>query len=106
MACVCAGPGTATRSTRNGRTTMFQIIEPSELIEFVLGAVVVNPSAVQGMRMVMARETEFGSRLAAQLTGIALDPTGRQIAEQAMDAYWAERPRQERLQRQSSAGRE
>src|SRR5579859_222592 len=58
------------------------------------------------MRMVMAREPEFGSRLAAQLTGIALDPTGRQIAEQAMDAYWADQPRQERLQRDSSAGRE
>jgi hypothetical protein len=75
---------------------MFQI-EPSPLIESVLGAVAVKAGAAQGMRMVMARESEFPSRLAAQLTGIALDPGGRQVTDQVLDAYWSDQPRQQDL---------
>ena len=84
---------------------MFQI-EPSPLIESVLGAVAVKPGAAQGMRMVMARAAEFGSRLAAQLTGIALDPTARQVAEQVLDTYWADQPRQQNLLRRGGPGGE
>src|SRR5947209_4286087 len=78
---------------------MFQI-EPSPLIESVLGAVAVKPGAANGMRMVVARESEFPSRLAAQLTGLALDPVGRQVADQVLDAYWADQPRQQNLLRE------
>ena len=83
---------------------MFAIIEPSELIESVLGAVAVKPGAADGIRMVMAREAEFGSRLAAQLTGVALNPTGRQVADQVLDAYWADQRRQQDLLRQGGPG--
>src|SRR5438094_1412050 len=85
---------------------MFQIIEPSPLVESVLGAVAVKPGTAQGMRMVMAREAEFPSRLAAQLTGVALDPTGRQVADAVLDSYWADARRQRDLLRDGGPGRE
>ncbi len=84
---------------------MFQI-EPSPLIESVLGAVAVKAGAAQGMRMVMAREAEFRSRLAAQLTGVALDPAGRQVADAVLDAYWSDQPRRQDLLREAGPGRE
>jgi len=84
---------------------MFQI-EPSPLIESVLGAIAVKLGAADAMRMVMARQAEFPNRLAAQLTGLALDPNGRQIADQVLDAYWADQPRQQDLLRQAGPGRE
>src|SRR5947207_2280209 len=88
-----------------GGPPMFQI-EPSPLIESVLGAIAVKLGAADGMRVVMARQAEFASRLAAQLTGTALEPTGRQGAEAVLDAYWAEQPRQPDLLRQAGPGRE
>src|SRR6266511_551034 len=88
-----------------GGPPMFQI-EPSPLIESVLGAIAVKLGAADAMRMVMARQAEFPNRLAAQLTGLALDPNGRQIADQVLDAYWADQPRQQDLLRQAGPGRE
>jgi hypothetical protein len=80
---------------------MFQTIEASPLVESVLGAVAVKPGAAQGIRMVMERESEFPSRLAAQLTGVALDPRGRQVADEVLDAYWTDQARQQDLLRGS-----
>ena len=43
----------------------------------------------------MQRESEFPSPLQAKLTGIALDPNGREFADQVLDAYWSDEPRQQ-----------
>src|SRR5207248_4332190 len=52
------------------------------------------------------REAEFPSRLAAQLTGIALDPSGREYADRVLDAYWSDEPRRQDTLRASNTGRE
>lgn len=41
---------------------------------------------MQGLRMVMERESEFPSTLQAQLTGIGLDPAAREYASKVIDA--------------------
>jgi hypothetical protein len=74
---------------------MFEPIDPSAQIESLLTAVAVKPAAAQGMRAMMQRESEFPNPLAAQLTGIALDPYGREYADQMLDAYWSNESRQQ-----------
>ena len=81
-------------------------IQPSAPIRSMLAAVTLSPTAGEGMRAMMDRQREFRSPLQAQLTGIALDPYGRQIADQALDAYWSDEPRRAALLRSCSADRE
>jgi hypothetical protein len=77
---------------------IFGPFEPSAQIASLLAAVEAEPAACQGMRAMMQRASEFGSPLEAKLTGIALDPTGRERADQALDAYWSDdRRRQDAL---------
>jgi hypothetical protein len=82
------------------------MFEPSAQIESVLNAVAVNPVASAGLRAMAERESEFPNPLQAKLTGIALDPYGRDIADQVLDAYWSDEPRQESTLRSSSTDRE
>ncbi len=84
----------------------FDPSEPSTQIESLLTAVAVRPAASEGMRAMMQRESEFGSPLQAKLTGIALDPNGRDVADQVLDAYWSDEPRQQDALRSSSTDRE
>jgi hypothetical protein len=58
------------------------------------------------MRATMQRETEFPNRLAAQLTGVALDPTARAYADEVLDTYWSDEPRQQEILNSSSTSRE
>ena len=72
-----------------------QVFEPSAQIESLLATVAVKPGAAQGMRAMMQRESEFPNPLAAKLTGIALDPYGREYADQALDSWWSDEPRRQ-----------
>ena len=87
-------------------TLMFDPTEPSTPIESLLAAVASKPAASAGMRAMTQREAEFPSRLAAQLTGIALDPSGRDLADRVLDAYWSDEPRRQDTLRASNTGRE
>jgi len=80
--------------------------EPSAQIESLLSTVAVRPSAAQGMQAMMQRESEFPNPLAAKLTGIALDPYGREFADQVLDAYWADQTRRQNTLRSADIGRE
>jgi len=71
---------------------MFDPLEPSAPIESLLATVAAKPAACQGMRAMMQRAGEFASPLEASLTGIALDPPGREYADQALDTYWCDGP--------------
>jgi hypothetical protein len=82
---------------------------PSEQIESLLTAVAAKPDASEGMRAMMQRAPEFPNTMAAQLTGIALDPLdpyARQFADQFMDAYWSDEPRQQAALRATGTDRE
>lgn len=85
---------------------MFDPFEPSPQIEALLNAVASRPAASEGMRMMTQRESEFSSSLQAQLTGIALDPRGRELADQVLDAYWSDEARQQDALASSSPDRE
>lgn len=80
--------------------------DPSEPIQSVLTAVALRPAAGEGMRAMTQRETEFPNPLAAKLTGLALDPSGREYADQTLDAYWSDGPRQQDLLRAANTDRE
>jgi hypothetical protein len=82
------------------------MFEPSAQIESVITAVALRQAASAGMRAMMERESDFPNLVQAKLTGIALDPTGREIADQALDAYWSDEPRKQDALRSSSTGRE
>lgn len=82
------------------------MFEPSAQIESLLTAVALRQTASAGMRAMRERESEFPSRLAAKLTGIALDPNGRDFADQYLDAYWSDEPRQQNTLRFSGSDRE
>jgi hypothetical protein len=79
---------------------------PSTLIESLLTAVVLQPAASEGMRAMLQRQSDFASPLAAKLTGIALDPHGREVANQILDSYWSDEPRRQGALRSSSTDRE
>ena len=93
-----------------GRTTVYnaspQVFEPSAQIESLLATVAVKPGAAQGMRAMMQRESEFPNPLAAKLTGIALDPYGREYADQALDSWWSDEPRRQDTLSATSTSRE
>lgn len=71
------------------------MFEPSAQIESVLTAVASRPAASAGLRAIMQRESEFSSPAVAKLTGVALDPQGREVADQVLDAYWSDQTRQQ-----------
>jgi hypothetical protein len=85
---------------------MFEPFEPSTQIQSLLTAVARRQAASEGMRAMMQRESEFPSPLEAKLTGVALDPQGREFADQVLDAYWSDEPRQQDALEFSSTGRE
>src|SRR2546423_5784655 len=93
-----------------GRTTVYnaspQVFEPSAQIESLLAAVAVKPGAAEGLRAMMQRQSEFPNPLAAKLTGIALDPYGREYADQVLDGWWSDQARQEDILRNLTADRE
>ncbi|MBG0568219.1 hypothetical protein [Actinoplanes aureus] len=53
-----------------------------------------TPAAAEGMRVMTERAADFEHPLAAQLTGIALDPAGRELADRFLDTYWSDDQRQ------------
>jgi hypothetical protein len=85
---------------------MFDPFDPSAPIESLLAAVAARPAASEGMRAMMQRAGEFDSPLAAKLTGIALDPPGRELADQTLDAYWSHDLRSQDVLTYSPADRE
>lgn len=84
----------------------FDPCEPSAQIESLLTAVAAKPTATVGLRAMTQRQTEFASPLAAKLTGIALDRSGREFADQVLDAYWSDEPRSQDALRSASTDRE
>ncbi len=85
---------------------MFEPFEPSTQIQSLLTAVALRQAASEGMRAMMQRESEFPSPLQAKLTGIALDPQGREFTDQVLDAYWSDEARQHDALSSSSTDRE
>src|SRR2546429_2316251 len=85
---------------------MFEPIEASAPIESLLSAVAVKQGAAEGMRAMMQRESDFPSPLAAKLTGVALDPYGRQVGDQVLDAWWSDEARQQDALSDGSLDRE
>ncbi len=81
-------------------------VEPSAPIESLLTAVALKPAVSDGMRAMMQRESEFSTTLAAQLTGVALDPAGRAYADQVLDSYWSDEQRRQDTLGSSSRDRE
>lgn len=67
--------------------------EPSALISSLITAVAGKKTASAGMRAVTECRREFPNRLAAMLTGIVLDPQGRELADRFLDRYWADEDR-------------
>ncbi|MET7396297.1 hypothetical protein ABZS66_22730 [Dactylosporangium sp. NPDC005572] len=96
-------PGVAPRPSTERMRAM---LEPSALIESMLGAIALRTEAAEGVRAIMQRASEFPSPLAANLTGVALDPNGRGYADQLLDTYWADETQQQHLLRSTSDDRE
>ncbi|XVV10893.1 hypothetical protein ACQP2X_39555 [Actinoplanes sp. CA-131856] len=71
------------------------MFEPSNTISNLITTVASAPGASEGMRMMAERAADFEHPLAAQLTGIALDPAGRKVADEFLDTYWSDDSRQE-----------
>lgn len=82
------------------------MFEPSAQIESVLTAVALRQAASEGLRAMKERESEFSNPLSAKLTGIALDPQGRDIADQVLDAYWSDEARKQDTLNSSRTDRE
>ncbi|GAA0911585.1 FAD-dependent oxidoreductase [Virgisporangium aurantiacum] len=85
-------------------TSTIDASAPSAQIEALLTAVAARPRAAEGMRAMMQRASEFPNPLAAKLTGIALDPYGREFADRFLDAYWSDEPRQQAALRATGSG--
>jgi len=73
------------------------MFEPSTLINLLLSTIASRPAAAEGMQAAMQRAAEFPSLKQAQLTGIALDPASRAVADEVLDTYWADEARQAEL---------
>lgn len=63
-------------------------MNPSYEVQLVIDEISRSKSMRTGMRTVMERKNEFPSMMAAQLTGIALDPNSRNMADELLDDYW------------------
>jgi hypothetical protein len=70
------------------------MFEPSTAITNLLSVVASTPAAAEGMRLMTDRAADFAHPAAAQLTGIALDPAGREAADRFLDTYWSDDQRQ------------
>ncbi|WP_432830848.1 hypothetical protein [Dactylosporangium sp. CA-092794] len=79
---------------------------PAAPIESLLTAILLQQGGADAMRAMAEREAEFPNRLAAQLTGIALDPAARGYADEFLDAYWADEARQQQTLSSAGTGRE
>ncbi len=73
------------------------VFEPSSQLDALVSAVAQQPAGADSLRAIMQRESDFASPLEAKLTGIAVDPQAREVAEQFLDAYWADPVRQQDL---------
>jgi hypothetical protein len=82
------------------------MFEPSIAMANLLTAVASTPAACEGMRAMMERRSDFPHVLAAQLTGIALDPAGRDFADRFLDTYWSDEDRRRQLLDSRGDGRE
>ena len=82
------------------------MIEASAPIESIIAAVAVKQAASETMQALLQRQSEFPNPLAATLTGIALDPPARKLAEQLLDDYWADASRRQNLLTIGTAERE
>ncbi|GIF69350.1 hypothetical protein Ais01nite_73850 [Asanoa ishikariensis] len=69
------------------------MFEPSAHIVSLLNAIALRDSAATGMRAMTQRASEFTSAAQAKLTGVALDPNGRELADRLLDAYWRDEQR-------------
>lgn len=82
------------------------MFEPSAQIQSLFTAVALTSGASDGLRAIGQRESEFTNPWQAKLTGVALDPTARTAADQALDAYWSDQSRQQSLLTDAGAERE
>jgi hypothetical protein len=71
------------------------MIKPSAAIADLLTTVAATPAVSEGMRVMTERAADFEHPLAAQLTGIALDPAGRELADRFLDTYWSDEQRRQ-----------
>jgi hypothetical protein len=78
--------------------------KPSELITALLAELSSQPGTSAGVQAMMRRESEFPNSLAAKLTGIALDPSGRAYADEFLDTYWSDTAQQRSALRPSDTG--
>lgn len=79
------------------------MVVPSTTIRRVLDATTYPGSGPELMR---ERRSDFPDELSMQLTGLALDPTARQQAEDTLDSQWGDAGTQERLLGGASTERE
>ncbi|GGL12660.1 hypothetical protein [Mangrovihabitans endophyticus] len=80
------------------------MFEPSTPLSTLLArAAGQQPAALQAA---LDRVSEFPSPAQAQLTGLLLDPAGRQFTEEFLDSWWADAGRRQRLLQTASPDRE
>ncbi|MEU4218936.1 hypothetical protein [Actinoplanes sp. NPDC026623] len=86
-----AGPDRLGRSRKDAKP----MFEPSTPIAGMLTAAASTPTASEGVRVMTERAADFPHLLAAQLTGIALDPAGRELADRFLDNHWSDEQRRQ-----------
>jgi hypothetical protein len=82
------------------------MIAPSAQIKSLLRTVAVHQKPSDALLAMVERESEFATALEARLTGVALDPRARKIADEFLDADWSDETHQEQVLRAGSSGRE
>ncbi|MFI5916483.1 hypothetical protein [Dactylosporangium sp. NPDC051541] len=73
------------------------MLEPSAQITDVLSTVNTRLATGPGLQALRQRAAEFPDPLTASLTGIALDPAARDIAEQLLDRTWSDEQRRQEI---------
>lgn len=84
----------------------FDPSDPSPLLNLLLTTGATTPAVTEGMQAVLPRVSEFPSRLAAKLTGMALTPAGRDVVDQVLDTYWSDEQRSDAAVRAGGDDRE
>src|SRR5262245_28364814 len=87
-------------------TAIAEVSRPSAPIRLLLDSVAQARLRSTGMKAMMERESEFTNPTQAKLTGIALDPLGREFAEETLDGYWSDIVLQRRALEFGGPGRE
>jgi hypothetical protein len=82
------------------------MFEPSPLIEALLASVAAQPAAAEGLRAITSRAAEFTDRLQARLTGVALDPASRTVADTFLGTWWDDQQARQDLLGSCDTGRE